>query len=485
MAGSKSSSPSRQLPVPILLTAAGSAAALGAYAYLGTFARQIADDYCSVNLISGNFLANLWVNYQTISDRFANFILISLSEAVWPRSVAILPAILLIAWVCGLAWLAHEAGLLAGGRRNLRFVWTLSLLLVFFVVLLAPNRYQTLYWRASSAAHLAPLVLMPYLAAWLARLIRSSAHGQVSPWIHPLTFLGAFFVGDFSEPGDAVQIVLLGAAIASVWIWGRGPSRHRSLLLLAWAFGGAVSAMLVMALSPANSLRLNSAPPPLPIVAVRSFQYALQFTVDQFSVRPLPVLLAVLTPMVLVFYTYAPVSHGRSLLAARRAVAWLAAVAALAYVLIAASFSPSVFGQGFPLERARIAGLFILVATLMFEGAGAAMLLARHPWLMARRAQAQVIAAVLLTVLSLYPIRAAWLALAEAPEYRARTAAWDQREALIQKLKAGGETDLMIPQFDGLQGIKELDVDPNHWTNRCAASYYRVNSIRAIPPDGP
>jgi hypothetical protein len=39
---------------------------------------------------------------------------------------------------------------------------------------------------------------------------------------------------------------------------------------------------------------------------------------------------------------------------------------------------------------------------------------------------------------------------------------------------------LIIIQFDGLEGVKELDVNANHWVNRCAAKYYKVDSIRAI-----
>jgi len=30
-------------------------------------------------------------------------------------------------------------------------------------------------------------------------------------------------------------------------------------------------------------------------------------------------------------------------------------------------------------------------------------------------------------------------------------------------------------------GTKELDTFETHWVNRCAANYYGVNSIRAIP----
>jgi hypothetical protein len=93
-----------------------------------------------------------------------------------------------------------------------------------------------------------------------------------------------------------------------------------------------------------------------------------------------------------------------------------------------------------------------------------------------------LIFAILLAVAALYPLRAAWLSLADVPVYRERAEAWDMREAQIYNLREQGQTDLIIIQFDGVEGVKEMDVNADHWVNRCAAKYYKVNSIRAISP---
>jgi len=90
---------------------------------------------------------------------------------------------------------------------------------------------------------------------------------------------------------------------------------------------------------------------------------------------------------------------------------------------------------------------------------------------------------VFLCAVAFYSLRAGWLTLADRPEYQDRANTWDEREIYINDLTEQGNTDLLIPQMDGIYGIKELDVDAGHWVNRCAAFYYNVNSIRAIPPD--
>jgi hypothetical protein len=88
---------------------------------------------------------------------------------------------------------------------------------------------------------------------------------------------------------------------------------------------------------------------------------------------------------------------------------------------------------------------------------------------------------VLLAASALYPLRAAWLAWGEVPSYRERADLWDEREVMIFQLIEERQTDPIVPQFDGVLGVKELDVNANHWVNRCAAKYYGFDSIRAYP----
>ncbi len=459
--------------------------ALAVYGYLGFYSRHMADDYCIANIIRGNFFINLWHNYLTVSDRFANFIFIAVSESVWPRGVSVLPAFMLIVWVIGIAWLLREAGSLAGTAWPASIIAVISVLAVFFAILQAPNRYQTLYWRASIAAHLVPLACMPYLAAFILRNVRSSEYSRPSMWLYPLLFISSFIMGDFSEPTDAIMIVLLGCAMLALWLWYKGPRRRSALFLLGWTMFGALTALLVMAVAPANSLRLGTPPPPLPLLISRSLRYSAEFIIESVNIRPVPVLVTLLTSFFffLSFGRYLASEFSRS--QKRVILIMLLAIPVLVYISIVASFAPSVYGQGFPLERARFAGTFLFVAGLMIEGAASGFTLSQWKLSDTSKKLLAWISVTSLTVLALYPLRSAWLTLNDLPEYRQRAQAWDERDAYIKELISKGVTELLVPQFDGVYGVKELDVDSRHWTNRCAAVYYNVNSISAIPPDGP
>jgi hypothetical protein len=250
-------------------------------------------------------------------------------------------------------------------------------------------------------------------------------------------------------------------------------------MMLFWTLSGALAALLGMALAPANALRLGTAPPELPDLIWRSLRYGYDFIRDTFRSLPVPSLFSFFTPFVMFFgmkTTPAPRLTQRSM---KALYVVLAVAPVLLYGLIVASFAPSVYGQSFPVERARFAGQLCLVTAVMIEGAGFGFLLAQWRPRRLESFPARMASAMLLGFLALYPLRAAWLTLGDIPEYRERARLWDARDAYIRRHAAAGEREIIVPGFSGIYGIKEVDGDPSHWINLCAAQYYRVDSIIA------
>lgn len=451
-----------------------------AYGYLGVFSRHMADDYCAVKFTRGNFIYALWENYMNTSNRFSNFMLIALSESVWPGSVSVLPALMIVLWVIGIAWLLRETGRWRGVGWTKSTAFALAALLVFFTLLEAPNRYQTLYWRSSMAAHFAPLACMPFFAVYLLRRISSALNVPPPRWVFPLSFFLAFLLAGFSEPIVLIMFSLLGASIAVAWVTVKTSERGAVLGLLGWSLAGVIGTLLVMAFAPANSLRLGTPPPALPVLVSRSFSYAYEFIRNSFSILPLPALFSVVIPF-LIFFGFHDLSAPRlSRYQIRQLTTLLVIVPVFSYLLVVASFSPSVYGQGYPVERARFAGQLCLVAGLMVEGAVMGILSAQLRLPGIRPVYSGLISSILLGITAFYPLRAAWLALADVPEYRERAKLWDARDAFIRRHAADGAEDVIVPGYPGVYGIKELDDDPNHWVNICAAGYYNVRSIRTV-----
>jgi len=464
-----------------ILQAASSALAMLIFAHQGTFTRYMADDYCNNVLFGSDHVVRSLVHrYLNISDRFSNILFVGVVELFGPAGVRFMPALMLGLWLAGLAWLAGEI------RRTFRLAWppaldlALAVLLAFVSVLGAPNRFQIFFWRSGMSTHLAPIVFLSFLLAFLLRQTRRAGAGLPPWWTGPAALLAAFAIGGFSEPPALVMIAAAGMALAALWIWGRD-DRRAARALTAWALAGAMLALLVMFLAPGNSIRLGSPPPPLPALVSRTLLYAFLFILDTLKVVPLPSLFALLIPALL-FFTLSLCQDGAvsSPDGARRLRGLLLLAPLLLYVLIAASFAPSVYGQSYPVARARFAGYFLEMAALMFEGALLGTLGSQWIRRLNSRRVGLVFAFLLLGISAFYPLRAAWLTYRQSAEYREWAEAWDARDAMIRAAAGAGQTDLVVPGLSGVGYVKELDTRPGRWVNRCAAQYYGVNSISAV-----
>jgi len=456
---------------------------LGLFAYLGTFTRYLADDYCdTVRVTSGPVLGAVLYRYLHTSDRYSNLLYSALIEFVLPRHIQVVPAVMILSWTLAFIWLVSEIKRLAGVRWSFLADVFLGSLLAFFPVLEAPNLFQTIYWRSGMATHFAPLVYLTAFSALLLHMVRHAGGQTPSAWLGVLCCIVAFFAGGFSEPPDAMLIVASLFALVAVWARVKGPRRAVALPLLAWTLAGGTLALLVMKFSPANSLRLQGPPLSLSTLTYRTLLYSIQFILDSFATLPLPIVVSTAIPLAFFYslFAVAPAFSSRQ----RQALFVVAATTPLwMYILIASSFAPSVYGQSYPVERARFAGRLIMTSASMLEGACFGALLAQ--WKNARSPRVLVhLASVLLAISALYPLRgAARFLQANLADYRQWSLAWDSRQAQILAEKARGEQDIVVPPLPNPAGVKELNTHPEHYVNRCAAKFYGVHEIRALQHD--
>jgi len=458
---------------------------LAAFAYLGTFTRYLADDYCEAVLVTKsspfNAVINRYIDSQwRAADRYSNLLFDGLSELLLPGNVASVPAIMIVLWTAALTWLAYEIRRKAGLQWSLLIDFFLAATTAFFTILQTANRFQTIYWRSSMSTHFAPIVYLTFFAAFLLMLIRRPLSRAVAFWLSLLCLVVAFFGGGFSEPPDAVLITAAALALAAFWRFEQGPGRRPALRFLGWTLAGGLLALVVMVLSVINSSRTTTPRLDFVYLISHTFLYTVLFVLDALRTLPLPTLLSVGIPYLLFFSLFSAMP---SLSSVQRRMIWIFLVATpiLAFLLIAASFSPSVYGQSFPVERARFTGRFLLTAACILEGVYFGVICAQ--W-RARRSQSLLMytALVLLLLTAVYPLRAARAALqGELANYQSWSSAWDIRQQHILGLKAQGQQDLVVPQLPGISQIKELDTNPDFWVNRCAAAFYGVKSISAPP----
>ena len=459
--------------------------ALALYAYLGIFSRYVSDDYClSAFFLTDDFLGAMVRRYFISSSRYTNILFIGLSDRLFGwYNVAILPALMLSLFVLGLYLLLKEISemLQLGWNRGISFL--LSLLTVYFSITQAPDLYETLYWRAGMTSHFAPVVFMPFWGAFLLRQIRNAREVWPPLWVQAACFLISFVIGGLSEPPTALMITILGLGILAAWRWSDARNRRSVLILLSWSLVGALAALLVMGLAPANSLRMQTPPPPVLELISKIIYYPSFFVTGTLQTLPIPTLISIVVSAVLFYVQYAYQSQELSKEARSRLGLLMLIVLVLAYLLIAASFAPSVYGQSYPVPRARFAARVIMTAALMTEGALIGVLAARAKVRSFQPAALRNFAILILALLALYPLRTAWRTFGEIPVYRQSAAVWDAREAEILSMKAQGQQDLVV-RFLSEVPIQDLGDHKGYRLNRCAAALYGVNSIVAVPMEG-
>ena len=478
----KKSSDDRFLQTALIVLSVAMSAGLGVFAYLGIFSRYSSDDYClSAFFLSGDFVDIMTRRYFVSSSRYTNILFIGLVDNLFGwYNVAILPALMLFLFVFGLYLLLKEIGQILALEWNSGLVFFMAVSVAYFSVLQIPALYETLYWRAGMTSHFAPLVFIPFFGVFLLRQIKRAERRPPSLWIQVVCFLSPFLIGGFSEPPTALMVTILTLAIFAVWWWGRLESRRSSLTILLWALIGALSALIVMGLAPANSLRLQTSPPGLVELIFRIIQFPFDFIADTFKSLPIPTLISVAVPAVLFYVKFAYFSPELSKERRNRLGMLLFLIPLLAYLLIAASFAPSAYGQSYPVARARFIGRLLLTSALMLEGALLGILVAQIRTRFFRSVYVRGFAMLTLILLALYPLRTAWLTSKQIAAYQQRAAAWDARDSEIRALEAQGVRDLIV-RFLPEEEIQDLGDHTGFRLNRCAAALYAVDSIVAFP----
>lgn len=458
----------------ILLAVLAFLVPLGVFALIGLQTRYWADDYCfSASLQEHGFWPAQAHFYQTTSSRYLVILMVALSELFGVQTISWIPLINLA--FLGLAFFAclRALGRLAGLVESDWVPLMAGLGLLFFLVLLAPNRLQAFYWRSGLLTYSFPISLLLFNLSGLLNVWRRSRATLLTT---VLAFVLALLAGGASETFVALQTAVLGLLGLILLSHPRGRRRHAALTWLTAALVGSLLALVVLVLSPANAYRqaIFPAPPSLFGLLGMSFSNAARFVGS--SLLSLPVPHVVLFLFGAFFGLRLPVQrggvgHGKALLG----------ILAITYVLLVAVVSPSAYAQStWPEARALIlarlvlvVGVFalgLLLAWMGRDALGTRLTLFQSTWLSLS----------LLLALSFYPLRSAWQELPAVEPAQQWARAWEARHAYLLNQPASGLVHTV--QFDSLGRLLEIGPDPTNWVNVCAARYYQLEAIRATPP---
>lgn len=454
-------------------------AGLAYFAYAGVYSRYWADDYCYTAAVKQNGLLNGIVEwYRASGNRVSTLVVVALVDGFGWQSIEVSPLAVLVLWTG--AWIFFLARLARRFRWTVSRAWLalLALIEVYFAVLLAPDRLQTVYWRMGTYHYTLPI---PLLLINLGLLAGGSCQtGRRAVLTGAASAALSFFAAGLSETFAALQAGVLALALAAALRFVPRGQRRREAGWLAASLGGTLLMMALMALSPSNAWRQDAMPPPenLLLIAPYSLRYAGDFIVYTLrgQITPFLVYVALMGALGLLAV---PAGPGRLSLKAGLAGAGVSLLGT--YALIVCSVAPSAYaGLSYPAQRALMPAGIVLLA-----GLGCAALLTgqtlRSAVPQARQGWVWGFAAVMVILLSLYPLRAMAVTRKDIDRLATWSARWDARDQQIRQSVAEGNLNVTVRQVEVVRGLEDIGPDANFWVNQCAAGFYGAGRITAEP----
>jgi len=452
------------LPSLLLILPAGTALAL--HAYLGSFTRFLADDYCSAYYADRlGLFRSIWYWYLNWSGRYAAFAADWLMEKLGAHALPVLPPLFLLIWLAA-ASVAIDRFLRHGmsPAKSVPIAISSATLFVFVVLQLSPDIPQSFYWWNGMRAYTLPLILLTcYAILFQVGVERLQTKGErVAGSL--LSFLFLFVIGGFSETYAAFQVALL--AFLSVFAWFFQKSiRTAEFQFLAAGLIGSLFAVGVVAWAPGNAIRQGYYPPHPDLITLfqisfrgyRDFLFAIVRTPEKIT--------AFLGALFASFWFGAQSEHRLMENHVLFPLLFLGA-----FLLSFACFLPSAYAvSDVPVPRSLIVPVFILVAALL----GGSFL-----WgLQFKAAPALVGSSVLFIAI---PLLAYSAAVHAQGFYNSRLAyvefaqKWDATDALIWKARAANMETVQIPGMDNWAGVERPTPSKTYWPNICYSLYYGI-----------
>jgi hypothetical protein len=464
--------------------------ALAGLAYLGTFTRFHADDFCMAADATLLGLGGMLTKWYTIwTGRYMFILGTGLLGSAGPGLARWLPALAEVVWLVALAWailpLLRKA---AWPRPRLVAVITAGLaLLVLFSA--TPNLFQSFFWQDGFVNYSLPLIGLTINGGLCLRVWSS----KLNPVLVAIgAFLLAFVCGGFTEAFITMQIALFGLALLAAWVLIRKEKRGALIPVLAAAMAGGLVALLIVFVAPGNQVRQAAAVgsnPGLLRIITFSLRNAAFLIGKYFLQNPIWAFLSVAVPFLAGWAFFNPATGQRE---SSKAVplwkeGWLKEVVLLlagAFILVTAACAAVVYAlDAYPDDRTIIVPLYIVILAAMFAGArlGAGLRQKVVPPVFVKKigGMSTIFRITLLLILlacSAFSLLQAWR---QAPEFQAYAQAWDKRAVILQQAGQANQSEVTVAGLDARFGVADLNADPNNWVNRCVADYYHISKVLA------
>jgi hypothetical protein len=453
------------------------------HAYLGTYSRYIADDFCTAGSLKElGFLQSQAFWYETWSGRYAFTFVINIIESLGPWTAMLMPAVIILAWISGLALFFRGLARRFKLEMDSGAYLLITALIVFGILSGVGNPYQSIYWLTGVVTYSLPLVLVTIFLAWLLRRNKNERHSGDLALPGALALVIAFVIGGFSETYVAVQITLFTGLLASQLIL-LGNSERYKIFILSAALLGSVIAMVVIIVAPGNAMRAGIMPdrPDLLTLLDRTW---LDFKI--FTSRILNQefwTLALISSIPALTIIACGVTDRDFWNKSRRQIFLsLLGLPVFTVLLVLASIMPYEYGiSSFPDDRVLVISRAALYTSIAIWSAGVGVFIKTFLGIPDRPLEFVGLIGLLLILgmgmfVSLGEIRSSLDNRGRLTQF---AESWDERHEKLTSIENPDDRAVEARSLTHMGGLAEIGYDPDEWINRCVAQYYGLEQVVA------
>ena len=228
------------------------------FAYLGSHARMMADDYCHLAVSSDFGLLQSVAFWRSgWNGGFTYYLVLGLLAPLGAAGAALFPTLIISVWLAALAALMFQARALAGRSPFPHLTAVTAAAIVIALSISAFFSPQSLYFYAASARHTLPIVGLTLYFALLTMLYRRRDAAPATTRVMAVAG-GAlcFFNAGLGETFSLVQLICLSVAcFASIFLLDRANNGHCRLFLAAGLLA-TVASMIIIVTAPGNANRM-------------------------------------------------------------------------------------------------------------------------------------------------------------------------------------------------------------------------------------
>ena len=445
------------------------------FAVQGLFIRYWADDYCFSGFIKEfGFVRGLKEFYFSTSNRFGAFIFTGFSELFGENIIRVISPLIIIflgyIFYIIIYRLLEKFHIEQSKELSVLF----SQVLLFFVLYLAPNIHQSVYWRSGLTHYFLPL---PVLLTLILFIFFSGRTNENKLFISIILFFISFLNAGLSESNAALQMGIFGIALFFMLIWDRGIHRSQRLHWIASTFIGTAAAMGVMFVSPGNTLRLGTLQQATNLYSIISISAASAVDFIFLSIRGLWLPFCILFGFfVLISFNFIHLPDIEISVEHKLIIFLLTAI--VTYALIVCVCAPTAFGMmAYPEQRVLMLAQFILIFGISLEGVVIGLMIQEYFYV---HSYIRLSSLFFILIMYMYPLSTLDVRQSDLSYYKNRADLWDEREIEINNKLNDGQKNLSVSALDSFADIAELRDDETYWVNQCAARYYEVESINAV-----